>query len=148
MRRIRFKTVAEYIRAQPRQTQPVLRKVRAIIRQALPEADELISYQIPAYKMKGYPVLFFAAWSEHYSLYPVSARLAEALRKDLARHEVEKATIRFPWEGRVPIGLITRIAKFRAREAAQRLRIRPSSRARGAPARAPRAGRPPASYRR
>jgi uncharacterized protein YdhG (YjbR/CyaY superfamily) len=125
-----FKTVAEYIRAQPAGVRPVLRRVRAIIRKTVPKADEQISYRIPAYKMNGYPVIFFAAWRSHYSLYPISRSLAEALRDDLAEHDVEKATIRFSWVAPVPAALIGRIARFRAKEAAVRARINPSTRTR------------------
>jgi uncharacterized protein YdhG (YjbR/CyaY superfamily) len=121
------KTVAEYIQAQPPNVRPILRRVRAIIRKALPKADEQISYRIPAYKMNGYPVIFFAAWRSHYSLYPISQGLAEALHEELAEQEVEKATIRFPWKARVPAALIGRIVRFRLKESALRARIRPSS---------------------
>jgi uncharacterized protein YdhG (YjbR/CyaY superfamily) len=126
-----LKTVAAYIRAQPASVRPVLRRVRAIIRKAVPSrTDEQISYGIPAYKMNGYPVIFFAAWRRHYSLYPISRQLAEALRDELAEHDVEKATIRFSWVAPIPAALIGRIVRFRAKESALRARIKPSTRRR------------------
>jgi uncharacterized protein YdhG (YjbR/CyaY superfamily) len=72
MARTDFTSVAEYIRAQPKDVQPVLRRVRAIIRKAVPGAVEVISYQMPAYKIAEGPVLGLAAWKEHYSIYPAS----------------------------------------------------------------------------
>ena len=68
-----FKSVDEYIASQPEAAQGVLQRVRSTIRKALPEAEEVISYQIPAYKLHGGPVLYFAGWKQHYSLYPATA---------------------------------------------------------------------------
>jgi uncharacterized protein YdhG (YjbR/CyaY superfamily) len=100
----------------------MLKRVRAIIRKAMPEAEEVISYQIPAYKLGGRAVLYFAAWKEHYSIYPSTARLVAAFKDDLADYERSKGTIRFPLSEPVPVKLIERIAKFRAKEAASMIR--------------------------
>ena len=70
-----FHSVDEYIAQQPAERQPVLQRVRRTIRKALPQAEEGISYQIPAYKLDGSPVLYFAGWKEHVSLYPATGRL-------------------------------------------------------------------------
>ncbi|MCI0572883.1 MAG: DUF1801 domain-containing protein [Myxococcaceae bacterium] len=115
-----FKSVDEYIAMQPEAVQPVLERVRSTIRRAVPGAEELISYQIPAYKLPGGPVLYFAGWKQHYSLYPATDRLVEAFKDDLAPYEVAKGTIRFPLAQPVPVKLIERIAKFRAKENAER----------------------------
>jgi len=97
----------------------MLERVRSAIRRALPRAEEAISYQIPAYKLDGRTIIYFAGWKQHYSIYPANARLVAAFRKELVPYEVnEKGTIRFPLSGRVPAGLIARIAKFRARDIA------------------------------
>jgi uncharacterized protein YdhG (YjbR/CyaY superfamily) len=77
----------------------------------------VISYQIPAFKLHGKPVLYFAAWKEHYSIYPSNARLVAAF-KELAKYERSKGTIRFPLSDPVPVTLIERIARFRAKEIA------------------------------
>ena len=119
MARTGFKSVDEYIAAHPEDVQRVLRRVRAAIRKAVPGAEEVISYQIPAYKRHGGVVIYFAGWKRHYSLYPAGGRLVAAFEDDLAPYEVEKATIRFPFSRPVPVKLIERIAKFRAAEAAQ-----------------------------
>jgi uncharacterized protein YdhG (YjbR/CyaY superfamily) len=115
-----FKSVDEYIASQPEAAQDALRRVRSTIRKAVPGAEEVISYKIPAYKLHGDPVLYFAGWRQHYSLYPATGHVLAAFKNDLAPYEVNKATIRFPLSGPVPVKLIERIAKFRAKEVAAR----------------------------
>ena len=112
-----FKSVDEYIATHPEDVQAILQRVRRTIRKAVPDATEVISYQIPTYKLQGRAVLFFAGWKQHYSLYPATERLIEAFEADLAPYEVSKGTIRFPLSQPVPVKLIERIAKFRAKEA-------------------------------
>jgi uncharacterized protein YdhG (YjbR/CyaY superfamily) len=116
MKRTAPKNVPAYIAGFPRPVQTVLKRVRSIIRKAVPDAEEVISYQIPGYKLHGKPVVYFAAFKEHYSLYPSNARLVAALKKPLAGYEMSKGTIRFPLADGVPEKLIERIAKFRAKE--------------------------------
>jgi uncharacterized protein YdhG (YjbR/CyaY superfamily) len=115
-----FKSVDEYIASQPEAAHGVLERVRRIIRKALPGSEEVISYQIPAYKLNGRTVIYFAGWRQHYSLYPSTGRLVEAFKDDLARYEVSKGTIRFPLSEPVPVKLIAVVAKFRAKEVAER----------------------------
>jgi uncharacterized protein YdhG (YjbR/CyaY superfamily) len=114
------KSVDTYIALQPEAVRVVLERVRSTIRKALPDTEEVISYQIPAYKLHGRPVLYFAAWRRHYSLYPSSERLVAAFRKKLAPYEISKGTIRFPLSKRIPVRLIAGVAKFRAKEVAWR----------------------------
>jgi uncharacterized protein YdhG (YjbR/CyaY superfamily) len=113
-----FKSVDEYIASQPEPAQGVLQRVRSTIRKAVPAAEEMISYKIPTYKLPGGPVLFFAGWRQHYSLYPATGNVLAAFKDDLAPYQVNKSTIRFPLSGPVPVKLIERIAKFRAKEVA------------------------------
>jgi len=115
-----FESVDDYIAAQPDDAQRRLRTVRSAIRRALPGAEEVISYQIPTYKQYGGAVLYFAGWKQHYSLYPAGESLVAAFQTELAPYKVNKGTIRFPLSERVPVKLIERIAKFRAREAEYR----------------------------
>jgi uncharacterized protein YdhG (YjbR/CyaY superfamily) len=115
-----FNSVDEYIAARGRDAQAVLRRVRATIRKAVPAAEEVISYQIPTYKLRGATVVYFAGWKEHYSLYPANARLVSAFKDDLAPYEVRKGTIRFPLDEPVPVRLIAGLAKFLAKEAKER----------------------------
>jgi uncharacterized protein YdhG (YjbR/CyaY superfamily) len=113
------RNIDEYIANFPPAVQRVLDRVRSTIRKAVPHAEETISYRIPAYKLHGRTMLYFAGWKQHYSLYPSNDRLVAAFKKALAPYEVnDKGTIRFPLSGPVPVKLIEGIAKFRAKEAA------------------------------
>jgi uncharacterized protein YdhG (YjbR/CyaY superfamily) len=125
-----FRSVAEYISAQPKPTQAILRRVRETIRKAVPAAEESISYQIPTYKLQGQVMMYFAGWKEHYSLYPTTAPLVEALGDALAGYAMSKGTIRLPLDEPVPVRLIARIAKFRAGEAKARAAAKASRRPR------------------
>jgi uncharacterized protein YdhG (YjbR/CyaY superfamily) len=120
MARTDFKSVDEYIASQPKAVQGILGLVRGTIRKVMPGAEEVISYKIPAYKLHNSAVLYFAAWKQHYSLYPAGERLAAAFKDELASYEVSKGTIRFPLSQPVPVKLIERIAKFRAKEVTER----------------------------
>ena len=123
-----YQSVDAYIAAQPEAIQDVLERVRGIIRKAVPGAAEVISYQIPTYKMNGRAVLFFAGWKQHYSLYPAGDRLVATFKNELAPYEVSKGTVRFPLSKPVPVTLITRIAKFRAKEVADLAKSRTAAR--------------------
>jgi uncharacterized protein YdhG (YjbR/CyaY superfamily) len=116
MPKTNFQSVDDYIAAQPESIQDTLHRLRAILRKALPTAEEVISYQIPAYKIAGKAVIYFAGWKQHFSLYPVSDPLVEAFRKELAPYKLSKGTIRFPLSSPIPSKLIASIAKFRAKE--------------------------------
>lgn len=115
-----FESVDEYIASQPEAVQGVLKRVRSTIRKAVPAAEEVISYRIPTYKLQGGPVLYFAGWRKHYSLYTATDHVVAAFQDDLASYEVDKGTIRFPLSQPVPAKLIERIARFRAKEVAER----------------------------
>jgi uncharacterized protein YdhG (YjbR/CyaY superfamily) len=114
-----FKSVDEYIGSQPEAVQPILLRVRAAIRTAVPKAEEVISYKMPTYKLHGQPVLYFAGWKQHYSLYPVTERVVAVCNGELAKYKINKATIRFPLTEPVPVKLVERIARFRAKEVTQ-----------------------------
>jgi uncharacterized protein YdhG (YjbR/CyaY superfamily) len=118
MARPDYRSVDDYIAAQPLPTRAALERVRAAIRKALPRATEGISYQIPVYKVDGAMVLYFAGYARHYSIYPATPAVVGALEKELAGLLHSKATIRFPVGGAVPSRLIARIAKLRAAEVA------------------------------
>jgi uncharacterized protein YdhG (YjbR/CyaY superfamily) len=124
MAKTNFKSVDDYIASQPEHVQNVLRRVRSAVRKALPRAEEVISYQLPAYKLRGGAVPYFAGWKQHYSLYPVTGETVRAFKDDLAGYKVNKGTVRFPLSERVPVRLIVRIAKFRAKEVAEREQAR------------------------
>ena len=120
MNRAEFKTVSEYIASRPSHARAALKRVRSIIRKTVPGAEESISYQMPAYKLHGRPLVYFAGWEEHYALYPASGQTVATIRAELAPYNVSKGTIRFEYSEPVPVKLIERIAKLRAKEVAAR----------------------------
>jgi uncharacterized protein YdhG (YjbR/CyaY superfamily) len=117
---MKFNSVNEYIDAQPQAVQRALRQVRTVVRRSLPNSEEVISYNIPAYKLQGERVLFFAGFKGHYSIYPATRRLIETFKDEPGTHEFKNSTIRFPLTEPVPAKFIERVAKFRAKEAADR----------------------------
>ena len=97
--------------------QRLLKRVRAAMRKALPDAEEGISYRIPTYRLRGRPVIYFAGFKQHYSVYPANLRLVAAFKRQLAPYEYNnKGTIRFPLSEPVPETLIEAIARFRAKD--------------------------------
>lgn len=84
------RTVEEYIAAQSNAAQRALELVRQAIRAAAPEAEELISYKMPAYKLHGADLLHFAGWKSHFSLYLASRGIVEAFHDELAPYAVKK----------------------------------------------------------
>jgi uncharacterized protein YdhG (YjbR/CyaY superfamily) len=119
MAKTSFKSVDQYITSQPEVLQGILASVRAAIRTALPEAEEVISYRIPAYRLAGGAVLYFAGWKQHFSIYPATGAVRAKFKDQLSSYKLSKGTIRFPVSQPVPVKLIARIAKFRAKEVAQ-----------------------------
>src|SRR4051795_8451531 len=89
------KSVDEYIAAQPEALRPKLEQVRAAIRKAVPDAVEGIGYRMPGYKLNGRPLLYFAGFKEHYSLFAASGTFLAALEEELRDYELRKGTIRF-----------------------------------------------------
>jgi uncharacterized protein YdhG (YjbR/CyaY superfamily) len=115
-----IKSVDSYIAAQPEAIRGVLAQVRKAIRDSVPRAEEVISYKMPTYKVDGDAMLYFAGWKQHYSLYPATEQVLAAFKEELEPYKIHKATIRFPISEPVPVALIARIAKFRAREVVAR----------------------------
>lgn len=111
-----LKSVDAYIAAAPEQVRAHLEKVRATIRRALPKAEEVISYGMPAYRLPEGLVIFFAGWEGHYAIYPGNGGFIAKMKDELAPYEVSKGTIRFPLDRPVPVRLIAKIAKLRAAE--------------------------------
>src|SRR6266487_5237271 len=99
------KSVDEYIAAQPGTVRPKLEQVRAAIRRAVPEAVEGIGYRMPGYKLHGKPMLYFAGFKEHYSLFAASGTFFAALEDELRGYELRKGTVHFPLTKPVPVRL-------------------------------------------
>ena len=110
----RFKTVEQYFSTLPESSRTRLEQLRVTIKKVAPEAEEVISYNMPAFKWNGM-LVWYAAFNNHISLFPRTSVL-EALKKELADYNVSKGTLQFPLDKPLPIGLITRIVKFRMKE--------------------------------
>ena len=108
------KSVDEYIAVQPEAMRAKLEQLRAAIRKAVPDAVEGIGYRMPGYKLRGKPMLYFAGFKEHYSLFAASGTFFEALEDELRGYELRKGTVHFPLSKPVPVRLISRVAKLRA----------------------------------
>ena len=114
MRKAQFKSIDEYIESFPSEVQDVLQKLRQTIRKAAPEAEETISYRIPAFRLNGY-LVYFAAFKNHIGFYPTSSGI-RAFKKELSQYSVSKGTVRFPVGKPLPLTLISKIVKFRVAE--------------------------------
>src|ERR1700747_2621946 len=114
MKRTIPNSVDEYIAAHPEAVRTKLEQVRAAIRKAVPEAVELIGYRMPGYKLHGKPMLYFAGFKEHYSLFAASGTFFKELEYELKGYELRKGTVHFPISKPVPVQLTSRIAKLRA----------------------------------
>ena len=110
------KDVDEYLAGVLEPARGTLIRLRAMIRSVLPpEATEAISYRIPTFKYKG-PLLAFAAFSDHCSLFPMSGTVVAALKNELRNFETSKGTIRFPLDKPLPAALVKKVVKARIAE--------------------------------
>ena len=118
--------IDSYVSRFPRDTQAILEKVRATIRQASPDAKETISYQIPAFKLNGI-LVHFAAWKKHIGLYqPFSGD--KALEKAVAKYAGPKGNLQFPLDEPIPYDLIKRIVKLRVKQNMAKAAAKPKMR--------------------
>ena len=106
--------INEYIAAFPKQVQEILEKLRATIRKAAPGAEETINYAIPTFTLNG-NLVHFAAFKNHIGFYPAPSGI-EAFKKELSVYEGAKGSVQFPIDKPLPLGLVTKIVKFRVKE--------------------------------
>ncbi|MEO8100498.1 MAG: DUF1801 domain-containing protein [Acidobacteriota bacterium] len=126
-----YNSVDEYIAVQPTAAQQILQKVRSAIRTAAPDAEESISYRMPTYKLNDRPMIYFAGFKAHYSLFAASGHVIAKLKDELAPYEINKHTIRFPYASPVPVKLIKQVAKLRAQEVGERVNAKVAQRKKG-----------------
>ena len=122
--KVGFVSIDEYIAAFPEEIQKILEELRATIKAAAPEAQEKISYQMPAFALKG-NLVYFAAYKNHIGFYPTASGI-QAFKKELSVYEGAKGTVRFPIDKPLPLDLIRKIVKFRVAENLKKAEIKPS----------------------
>jgi uncharacterized protein YdhG (YjbR/CyaY superfamily) len=108
-------TVDDYLKALPAEQRTVLERVRDVIREAAPEAEERISYRIPLYRQHG-DVVGFAAFKNHLSLFVTNSAVREEFADELAEFDVKHTTIHFSVDKPLPDDLIRRIVEYRVAE--------------------------------
>lgn len=110
----KFKTIDEYHTAFPEAVQLKLDEMRSILRQALPKAEETISYNMPAFKMKRV-LVYYAAAQKHIGFYPTAGPI-QVFAEELKKYQTSKGAIQFPMDQKIPVALVKKIAKYRLEE--------------------------------
>ncbi|MBI1862674.1 DUF1801 domain-containing protein [Candidatus Microgenomates bacterium] len=108
-------SIDSYIASSPKNVRPQLEKIRQTIHEVVPEAIELISYQIPSFNLYGTLLISFAAWTRHIAIYPVPSGDA-AFRKEISPYIGSKSTVRFAIDKPIPYDLVKQIVAFRIAE--------------------------------
>ena len=112
------KNIDAYIANFPKDVQEILSELRATIRDAAPEAEETISYQMPTFRLKG-NLVHFAAYKNHFGFYPTPSGI-ENFKKELSLYKGAKGSVKFPIDKPLPFDLISKIVKFRVAENLER----------------------------
>jgi len=115
---MKYATIDEYIAACPGDVRPLLHKIRATIKKAAPKAEEVISYQMPAFKLDGI-LVYIGAFKKHIGLYPPVRD--PKLKKETSIYAGPKGNLQFPLDEPIPYALITKIVKANAKSNAARL---------------------------
>ncbi|MDQ7093533.1 DUF1801 domain-containing protein [Desulfosporosinus sp. PR] len=111
---MRPKSIDEYIGQFPPDIQEILEMLRKVIKEAAPDANEKISYQMPAFDLHGI-LVYFAACKNHIGFYPTASGI-EAFKQELMAYKSSKGAVQFPIKKPIPYGLISKIVEFRAAE--------------------------------
>src|SRR5207302_1877776 len=108
--------VRAYFAATPPKPRPALKKIRAAIRSVAPRAEEAFSYRIPAFKLRGHPLVWYAAFKNHCSLFPRTGAIRRKLSASLKGYGMSRGTVRLPLAKPIPVGLVKKLVKARMAE--------------------------------
>jgi uncharacterized protein YdhG (YjbR/CyaY superfamily) len=111
---IKYKNIDDYIALQTKENQVLLNQIRQTIKKAAPDAEEVISYNMPAFKQKKI-LVYFAAYKNHIGFYATPTGHSE-FNKELSKYKQGKGSVQFPNNEPMPLELITRIVQFRTKE--------------------------------
>lgn len=114
----KFSTVKEYLDSFPKETKEQLEELRSLIRKVVPKAEEVISYNMPAYKTSRV-LVYFAGYVHHIGFYPTSSPI-RVFKDELTGYKTSKGAIQFPLGKKIPAGLVKRIVQFRIKEEEER----------------------------
>ncbi len=115
-------TMDEYIAGFPKEIQEILEKLRVTIKKAAPQSEETINYAIPTFTLNG-NLVHFAAAKNHIGFYPAPSAI-KAFNEELSVYEGAKGSIKFAIDKPLPLGLITKIVKFRVKENLERAKAK------------------------
>src|SRR6476646_9282693 len=110
----KFKNVDDYFSAVPEPAREKLNILRTIIKHAAPQAEEVISYNMPAFKLKGI-LVYYAAYNEHIGFYPTASPI-RIFKNELIKYKTSKGAIQFPLDKPIPTTLVKKIVQFRIKE--------------------------------
>jgi len=113
----------EYIAGFPGDIQLILNQVRATIQQSAPDAEESIAYGMPAYKLKGKPLVYFAGFKNHIGFYATPSGHSE-FAKELSKYKQGKGSVQFPLDQPIPYDLIAQIVEFRVVENLEKVKTK------------------------
>jgi len=105
--------VRSYFAATPPKARAALKKIRGAVRSVASGAEEAFSYSIPAFRLEGRPLIWYAAFKNHCSLYPMTGAIRRKLAAALKGFEVSKGTVRLPLAKPIPVGLVKKLVKAR-----------------------------------
>ena len=113
--RTRFTSVDQYIKSCHRHTQPVLKRLRSLISQALPPAEQVVSYNIGCFKLNSKYIVYFAGYENHVGIYPIP-KDTTGIKNLVEKYKSGKGTLRFSLNKPLPTGFIKKVVKQLAKE--------------------------------
>jgi uncharacterized protein YdhG (YjbR/CyaY superfamily) len=116
MERRKFKTVNEFIDSFEGETHAALKKLRQLIKQSIPKAEEVISYNIPCYKIDGKYLIYFAGYAKHVSVYPIPKKYPISFQKEIDKYKAGKGTLKFQLDKPLPVEFIQKVINYHLKD--------------------------------